>query len=297
MATRVTTLTLSRGVLADTTAASLRLARTQQKLASGKELVRPSDDPSAVARAIELRTQMEGAQNYQRTVSDAQGWATVTDSALETMVTSLQRARELTLQGANGPLDAKQREAIAIEVDALIDSMKQAGNANYGGRYVFAGTLTGAPPYTMGASDAYGGDTQPVLQEIGPGVALRVNAIGSDVIGDDTSGLLQALRTIKANLLSGNTTALASTDVQALDAGLDKLNLERAKIGATASRLDVAEARLAEYEGTTLKLLSNTEDADFAKTMIDFSVQKSALEAGLKAGANIVQTSLLDFLR
>ena len=47
----------------------------------------------------------------------------------------------------------------------------------------------------------------------------------------------------------------------------------------------------------TIKSLSNTEDADMAKTLIDFSTQTSAYQAALKAGANIVQTSLMDFLR
>ena len=39
------------------------------------------------------------------------------------------------------------------------------------------------------------------------------------------------------------------------------------------------------------------EDADIAKTMIDYTTQQSAMTAGLKAGASIVQNSLLDFLR
>ena len=43
--------------------------------------------------------------------------------------------------------------------------------------------------------------------------------------------------------------------------------------------------------------LSNTEDADIAKTMIDFNSQSAAYQAALRAGANIVQSSLMDFLR
>ena len=78
---------------------------------------------------------------------------------------------------------------------------------------------------------------------------------------------------------------------------LDALNAVRAKVGATVNRLDVADARLSEYEGTALKVLSDNEDADIAKAMIDFSIQQAAMQAGLKAGATIVQNSLLDFLR
>ena len=50
-------------------------------------------------------------------------------------------------------------------------------------------------------------------------------------------------------------------------------------------------------EEATLGQLSETEDADIAKTLIDFNSQQAAYQAALKAGASIVQVSLMDFLR
>jgi flagellar hook-associated protein 3 FlgL len=296
MPTRITSLTLSRGVLDDVARASSRLAKTQEKLSSGKELTRPSDDPSAVARALRLRTEMEGAQQFQRNVAEAQGWADVTDSALETVSDALQRARELVVQGATEGLGVQQRAAIAKEVRGLIDSVKQAGNTSYGGRYVFGGTLTASAPFTIGGTDAYAGNTAVVGRQIGPGVTVAINIDGRTAIGDDDEGLLAALRGVVTHLEGNDVTALRG-DLGVLDDALDDLNAVRATVGATVNRLEVAAGRLAEYEGTTLKLLSETEDADIAKAMIDFSVQQSALQAGLKAGASIVQNSLLDFLR
>ena len=41
---------------------------------------------------------------------------------------------------------------IADEIDQLIDSVKSAANAQYAGRYVFAGTSTLTPPYSLGAT-------------------------------------------------------------------------------------------------------------------------------------------------
>ena len=48
---------------------------------------------------------------------------------------------------------------------------------------------------------------------------------------------------------------------------------------------------------TVTEQLSSTEDADIAKTIIDFNSQQAAYQAALRAGANIVQASLMDFLR
>ncbi len=71
----------------------------------------------------------------------------------------------------------------------------------------------------------------------------------------------------------------------------------RAENGAKTNRLEGALSRLSEFEETTIRQLSETEDADFAKTMIEYSTQQAAYQAALKAGASIVQASLMDFLR
>ena len=70
-----------------------------------------------------------------------------------------------------------------------------------------------------------------------------------------------------------------------------------AGLEVAANRLEAAGARLAQLEESTTKLLSDVEDADMAKTLVAFSTQQAVYQAALRAGANIVQASLLDFLR
>ena len=71
----------------------------------------------------------------------------------------------------------------------------------------------------------------------------------------------------------------------------------RARNGAMSNRLDAASSRLEQIQGAVTEQLSDTEDADIAKTIIDFNSQSAAYQASLRAGANIVQASLMDFLR
>ena len=54
---------------------------------------------------------------------------------------------------------------------------------------------------------------------------------------------------------------------------------------------------MTQIEETTISRLSDTEDADIAATLIDLNSQQTAYQAALKVGANILQSSLLDFLR
>jgi flagellar hook-associated protein 3 FlgL len=206
------------------------------------------------------------------------------------------RTRELTVQAANGSAGPESHAAIAEELISLIDTVKTAGNATYGGRYVFSGTSTDQRPYAMGPADNYGGDDFDVYRQIGPGVAVPVNVGGREAIGNETGGILFTMRTILAEVQNGNHAAI-STQLGALDTRLDELNAVRSKVGATSNRVQIAQSRLAEYEGTALQLLNDTESVDIAKTMIDFTTHQAAMQAGLKAGAEIVQASLLDFLR
>ena len=296
MATRITSNTLARNVLADINLANARLSKAQSQLSSGKLLTKPSDDPAAVGRALQYRKDIEATQQYQRNASEAQGWTDVTDSALATVGDALQRVRVLAVQGASDSAGPESREAIAKELAGLIDTVKTAANASYGGRYVFSGSMTDQKPFELGPDDRYSGDEVAVSRQIGEGVTVEVSAYGREVIGDENEGLLATMRTVLSQMVGNNTQGL-STSLDAIDVRQDELNAVRATIGATANRIEIAMGRLSEYEGTATQLLNETESADLAKTMIEYSVHQAAMQAGLKAGASIVQASLLDFLR
>ena len=301
MSTRITDSMIARSMLSDLNLADIQLSKTQRKLSSGKELTRPSDDPFLVGRAMTLRSSLEATRQYQRNVSEGQAWSTVSEVALGRITENVQRVRELVVRAANDTSGPAGRSAIAVEVRNLAESIKQEANASYGGRYVFAGTATGTVPY--GATDAYAGDTGQVAREIGPGVSLNVGVLGSDVLGNGQAAgdnlLLDVLRDITDHLVGplADPNALRGTDLQRLDTNLDNLTRVRAEVGAVYNRLESADIRLREVEEAGMTLLSEVEDADMARTLVDFSMQQSVYQSALKAGANIVQASLLDFLR
>jgi len=297
---RITSSMIHRGVLSDLNDVATRLSHTQLKLSSGKEILRPSDDPSGTGRALGLRTELEGLSQFRRNISDAEGWTSATDTALGTVNDIAQRARELLVRGASGTMAASERGAIADEIDQLISSSKDTANSNFAGRSLFGGTATTTKPYGT-ASDAYLGDGGDMVRSIGPGVSVIINARGSDVIGNGADGkLLNTLRDISAHLRGGtpaDQTALGTTDIVSIDRSIDVVLTARAKIGSTANRLDSADDRLAELQESAKSLLSNTEDADMASTIVEYSTQQAVYQSALRAGAGIVQSSLLDFLR
>lgn len=308
MAGRITHGMMQRNVLADLNAVSARLSKTQTKIASNKEIERPSDDPFDASRAMALRQSLAATRQHQRNAVDAQGWQDATEQSLGQITDLVHRARELIVRGATDSADATDRASIATELEQIVESIKQNANATYRGSYLFSGSKTDTLPYQQGAVDAYGGDeagldplVPGVLREIGPGVTMPINTVAREFLGDgQTAGdgkLLDNLRDAVTALRADDPTALRDTELGRLDTNLDTLLEVRARNGARTNRLDSALSRLAEVEESTVKQLSQTEDADIAKTLIDFNSQQAAYQSALRAGASLVQTSLLDFLR
>src|SRR5919198_13926 len=295
MSTRITSSMVTRSVLADL-----------NDIAT-KQITRPSDDPYGAARAMSLRSDLSRIKQHERNVTEAQSWMAVTDTTLGSIGDLASHAKELLIQGATDTLPQTSRDAIADQIDQIVAGMKQEADATYDGRYILSGSRTNTRPYdstlTTGAgvvpNDAYAGDAATQLREIGPGVTLGVNVHGDEVLGGApgaTGNMLGVLRDIATHLRSGDTQALGTDDLKALNAQIDNVLAVRARVGAGMNRLDTASARLAEIEESTTSMLSSTEDADMAEVITNYSTQQAVYQSALNAGARIVQTSLLDFL-
>jgi flagellar hook-associated protein 3 FlgL len=308
VSSRITTSMIQRNVLADLNSVSAKLTRSQLKASSGKEITRPSDDPFHASQAMSLRQSLGGTRQYQRNVQDGQGWADETESALSDITANINRARDLIVEGGTDTTDPSSRRAIATELTQIIEAVKQAAGKSYRGSYVFSGAETSTRPYEPGADDSYHGDdagldpTVPgIVREIGPGITVTLNTVGRDVLGEGQAAgddkLLDVLRDAVDHLNANDGASLRGPDLTRLDANVDHILGIRAANGATASRLESALGRLQQTEEATVSQLSETEDADIAKTLIELNSQTAAYQAALRAGANLVQSSLMDFLR
>lgn len=296
---RITTNQLNRNILTQINAAQIRVSDAQQKLASGRDLNRPEDDPARVGKAVLLASDLETLELHRRAIGEGQSWTNIADSALEKTSGVVQRIRELTVQAQNDTYSPAQRQAIATEINGLAESIKEQANTKYNGMYVFSGTVNSTPPYAAGGVDTYSGNSGQIVREIAPNVTMQLNQPGSSLFGDNTSGLLRTIRDIAGALSVGTAAAMNSirtTHMAALDVAHDTLNAGRAVLGEKQSRLDIADERSLEIKEAQIELLSKTQNVDYTEEVVKFSQHRAAYDAALKAGANIIQKSLVDFL-
>ncbi len=297
---RTTNNVISSHVLHDLQTVAERLARTQRKLSTGREIGQVEDDPVGAGRAMFLRGQLEDLRQFDRNIDEAQGWMAASELSMSAVQDMMKRAKELVVQAANGTIDQSGLNNIAAEITQLIGAARQAMNGTFAGRYVFSGTATLAQPYPPPGL-AYAGDANTMLRVVGQGELIDVNIRGYEAFSVPPTAagqtVLELLEQIRADLVAGNRAAIGGADLQGIDAMVDGLSSARALVGARINRLDTQQSTLKDLALNVEDLLSKTEDADMAKTMIDYSMQQSIYESALQSGARVMQPSLLDFLR
>lgn len=117
-----------------------------EALSSGKQLNAPSDNPTQIAQDLELRSSVAAENQGSSNISSATAQLTTVDGALSTLTDIAQSVRGIAVQAAGGFANNTQRQALASQVDSLLQEAVSVANTKYAGKYVFAGT---AGPYTQ----------------------------------------------------------------------------------------------------------------------------------------------------
>ncbi len=294
--TRITTLMTSNQILSEINSSQAALANTEEELSTGKTINQPSDNPYGAALAVQLNGQLSQLNDYTNNITDGQAWTSTATTALNSIQQQVQRAQELVTEAGNGTMSASDLSDIGGEINQIISSIQATANTQYNGQYVFSGISTTTPPYD--ASGNYQGSTSMVTRQIGPNANVNVSVNISDALGtSSTTGLLSTLSNIANQLTSGTgTSALNTTDLSDLQTGLNSLSTLQTQLGSSTDQMTMAASTIGDMQTSVSSDLSNDVEANMASTMTTYSNEEAAFTAALKAGASIVQSSLMDFL-
>ncbi|GII24521.1 flagellar hook-associated protein FlgL [Planosporangium mesophilum] len=292
---RVTERSISTNILVGLQGNLKRLGDIQQQLASGKQLSQPSDSPTGTVAALQYRGEIATTKQYSRNADDALGWLGTIDTSVSSVISQVQRTRELVLtgmsNGVGGSSDA--RAALAAEVDQLRASTIGIANTRYLDRPVFGGTTAGGTAFN--SAGAYVGDTGVVQRTIGDNAKVSVGTPGTDFFGTGSNQLFAVLSDISTHLTT-NPSAL-STDLDRLDKAMQTLQTAQSTVGARYNQVTQMQQAANNRIDDLTAQLSDVEDIDLPKTISDMALQQAAYQAALGAAAKVVQPSLVDFLR
>ena len=290
---RVTQHSIARRTTSNMQATLARLQEVQEQISSNKRITKVSDDPVSASAALSLRNDVDRNGQIDRNITDAQAWLNTADDTLNSVVTQIHRARDLSIQAQNGALSQTERDAIATELDKIRDTMIGLANTQYAGRSIFAGTANTAAYDTSGN---FLGSAGVVERTVAPGERVQINVTGDAAFGSAGNDLFTAVNGLATAVRAGNSNNI-DTAVTSLDARTTNLQSKLADIGARTRRIETMKDRN-DSNGITLKQdLSAAEDLDMPKAILEMQLRSVAYQAALQTTAKVIQPTLVDFLR
>jgi flagellar hook-associated protein 3 FlgL len=285
-----------------------KIAEMQAKLASGKQIVKPSDDSEKSAVIQRLQTAIDRQSVYERSLDTAENRLASEESALMSSERILQRIRQLAVQSNTDTLSVDDKEILANEITSLREELLSLANTqDANGNYVFAGSNVQTKAFDVNADGdiIYQGDKTQTSVDISDQRRLVLNRAGDEVfasVGRVVDGDTQDISFFK--VIDDFAQALAKDDEDALNLGLEEISSITEGMGASiadlGARISTVSNQREILEDTNLRyqdLLSNAQDLDYATAVTKLSAELLSLEAAQASFAKISQLSLFNYIR
>jgi flagellar hook-associated protein 3 FlgL len=281
---------------------SLAQTRQQQEtattqLATGSRINQPSDDPAGAAQMVSNRDQSSQTDSFLRSIGSMNGLLQTADSTLSSVVTALQRAISLGVEGANDTLSDSDRSDVANELQGIQQQLIGLANTSYQGEYIFSGTSTKQPFVADPSSSSgvkYQGNIGTNSVQVGPTYSVQVNQPGSQIFTAPGANVFQAISDVISALQANSGVDSA---VSEMSVAFNHVTSQRVFYGNGINQLQDQQTYL-NAEKVNLSIAANSiSGADMANTAATLNQAEVAMNAEMAALGKIAQTSLFDYLK
>ncbi|PTT76215.1 flagellin FliC [Pelomonas sp. HMWF004] len=279
---------LSLNAQRNTSTSQASLATSLQRLSSGLRVNSAKDDAAGLAISERLNAQVRGSNVAIRNANDGISLAQTAEGALSKVGDALQRMRELAVQGRNATNTSADKDSLDKEFGELAKEIQRVLNGTtFNGKAVLATADSGTQTFQVGANTT-GNDRIDIVT-----TDLTTDTAITTVAGTDNTGLGRA---VIDNTATG--TAI-DTVISNIDTALDKVNGERATLGASQNRFDAVISNLQVAVENQSASRSRIMDADFAQETANLSRAQILQQAGntMVAQANQLPQQVLALLR
>ena len=301
MAIQTFTSAASLNATAAVTAADIQVQQSSTRLASGNRIITSGDDPSGVAILSRLSSEITVVTQAISNANDAQSLINTTEGAHKELEEILQRMREISVQASNGTNNTEDRINLQAEMDALVTEIDRIAH------------VTSWAGETLMDGNSGVNSVRTFAFEVGlkdqDRISVTVGSMTSETLGlTDSSGRFLTLTTSDDDRTTtthhrngGGTTAQENNleTIDLIDAAIQRVNTQRATLGATSNRLGFTVNNLTSTS-TNLSLARGTiNDADYATETTNLAknqiLQKASI--AMMAQANADYSKVLTLLR
>jgi flagellin len=238
--------------------------KTMEHLASGQAINSAGDDASGLAVSEKMRTQINGLFQAGKNAQNGLSFIQVAEGSLQQINDILQRIRTLAVQSANGIYSDNDRQQIQVEVSSLIDEIDRiSSTAEFNRMRMLTGVFAKDSP------------TGSMYFHVGPNSNQRIRAYVQTMSAE-------ALYLYNGDVKKTISTAGAANDmIGSVDLALDRLNRQRAELGAYYNRMENTVKSLDLSYENMLAADSRIRDADMAAEMVEFTKSKILVQSSV----------------
>lgn len=240
-----------------------RMDKSIEKLASGEMINRAGDDASGLAVSEKMRTQINGLIQAEKNAQNGLSFIQVAEGAFQQLNDIMQRIRSLAVQSANGIYSNSDRMQIQVEVSQLIDEVDRiATSAEFNRLKMLTGAFsrkskTASMFFQVGANS-------------NQRIRVYITTINARALNLIENGVKRSISTVgQANSMIGF-----------VDTALEKLNRQRADLGAYYNRLENTIKALALSYENMMAADSRIRDVDMAAEMVNFTRDQILVQTG-----------------
>ena len=229
-----------------------------EKLASGSRINRASDDAAGLAISERLKADIRGSQQAKRNASDGISMIQVAEGGMQEVSNILVRLRELSVQAASDTVGDKERAFTDMEFQQLTKEMERiSASTEFNGIKLLNGE----------------GDQKDF--QVGTG-----NDSFADRISFDPAGINVATSELGVDGLAVGSKEGAQENLTVIDTAMDKVNGNRAVLGALQNRLQSTVSNLDVKTENLSAANSRIRDTDVAQVSADLAKANIMTSAG-----------------
>ena len=265
-----------------TNAINLLMGSSLEKLTTGLQINKSSDDVSGLAIADKLRTQQTSLTQSIANGNSANALIDIADKSLENSGDLLDDIKAKLIQASTATTSDEGREAIRKDISKLLEQIDNtAKNTTYNGVQLLAtasGAATTSLTFQMGEKSTSTIETDGSVQANSEGLSL-------DGLRDLASG--------------GLTAAAATTAIDTLDTAITTLNGWRSDFGSTQNQITSSIENMISMNTNIADAESVIRDVDYEQETINYNKLNIQAQAGSFAisQANAMQQNILRLLQ
>ena len=244
-----------------------RFEKSIEKLSTGERINRAGDDATNLAVSEKMRTQIRGLKQAEHNAMNGLSFIQTAEGNMGQVNDILQRIRELSVQAANGIYSDADRQQIQVEISQLVDEVDRIGTSAEFNRMKL---LTGR--YARGSK------LGSIFFHVGPNKDQRIQAfiktMNARAFGFYEGNGAKAAKKPLATVFQANEM------IGTVDNALDKLNRQRADLGAYYNRIETTVDALRTGYENMVAAESRVRDTDMAEELLEFTKNQVQLQSG-----------------